>query len=177
MEAEEFVYPWFGIAAPRPSEGSRAVQQFDPLPYRGSVPKNLPAPGGHHLGSTLVNHLQTIAGPFSKGQLLTPESEAMVSSWELTLCFDPLFAQIKMNDGSGPVAYFFHADAIRPRPIRHLTILSGEVLLVTGKLLADTYIHQNAIAAVKFLDDTKPGKANQKKEKAGHILQDAPGSI
>lgn len=160
LQSDHFVHCTTGISALRPGDAARVARHVDALPYRGSVPKGRPAPGGHRFGSALGKAFETLAIPFSRGEALTPESEAMVNSWELTLCLDPLFAQIKMDDGDGTIACFFHTDDIGRVPIlKRLTILSGDYLLGVSKMLADTYIHENAKAAIQFLDKTKPTKA------------------
>lgn len=174
-EADHCVHNLLSVASLRPSDAPGDIRLLDALAYGGSIPKNSPAPGGQHLGLALVAQLNRLAIPLSKGEPLNSATMAWVKSWELTLCLDPAFAQIKMNNGKGPVAHFFHADDIgRPAPMRRLTILSGDVLLAVARLLADTLIHQNALAAVQFLDATKPALSETDQEKAGRILQDAP---
>lgn len=160
------------IPASSPSNAPHNARLLDGLPYAGSHPAGLPAPGGHHLGSALGHTLEKLALRFSKGESLTPESEALVRSWTLTLCIDAdmPYAQLTMDDGAGRAAYFFHKGTLKAAPVRRLTILSGEVLLGFSKLLADTYIHENSIKAIQFLDASKPAKLAQEIENAGNHL-------
>ncbi len=171
-QSDHMVHTVLSIAASSPSNASHEVRLSDSLPYAGSRPAGLPAPGGHHFGSALGCTFKKLALPFSRGEGLTPESEALVRSWTLTLCNDTdmPYAQLTVDDGTGRVAYFFHKGTLKEAPVRRLTILSGEVLLGFSKLLADTYIHENSIKAIQFLDASKPAKLAQEIENAGDHL-------
>lgn len=164
------------IAASSPSSAVQDVRLVDSLPYAGSRPAGLPAPGGHHCGSALGYTFEKMALRLSRGEVLTQESEAMVKSWTLTLCNDTdvPYAQLTIADDTGRTAYFFHNGILKEAPVRRLTILSGEVLLGFIKLLADTYIHENSIKAIQFLDASKLAKLGQEDESAGdHLRQEA----
>jgi hypothetical protein len=50
--------------------------------------------------------------------------------------------------------------------MRRLTILSGELFIAAGELVADTIEQNAAIAAVQFLGDTQPAKAGSGFESA-----------
>lgn len=171
-QSDHIVHTVLSIAASSPSNASHEVRLFDSLPYVGSRPAGLPAPGGRHFGSALGCIFEKLASRLSKGEPLTPESEAMVRSWTLTLCNDAdmPYAQLTMDDGTGRVAYFFHKGTLKESPVRRLTILSGEVLLGFSKLLADTYIHENSIKAIQLLNASKPAKLAQEIENAGNHL-------
>jgi len=175
FEADHCAHAMLSAVSSRPSDAPDNVRLLDGLSYGGSVPKGLPAPEGDHLGFAIVSHLNRLAVPLSQTGRIDDATLAWARTWELTLCLDPPFAQIKADDGNGLVAHFFHAgDIARAVPMKKLTVLSGDVLLAVAGLLADTYIHQNALAAVQFLDATKPVASDAEHEKAGRILQDAP---
>lgn len=165
------------LAVSRPADVDREVRLWDSLPYRGSNPPGLPAPGGHHLGSVVGGTFAKIALHFSRGESLTPESEAIIRSWRLTLGSEPPYAQMTMDDGSGRIDYFFHSGRLEDVPVRRLTVLTGEVLLGFSKLLADTYIHENSIKAIQFLDATKPSKLGQEDESTGDHLRQEAGPV
>lgn len=157
-EADHSALAILGFAADRPSESSTIVRQLDSLPCRGSIPSGRNPPG-QHLGTALVGLLNEVAVPLSRGEPLSPLCSRMIKTWELSLCPDSGFAQMKMDLGEGVTAFFFHVSNIASVPVRRLTILTGDVLLAVSKLLATTFIHQNALAAVQFLDATKPAVA------------------
>jgi len=154
-----------GFSAKRLNEVVETTHVFETMPYRGSMPDGLPPPASS-LGLALYRITETLAGPLSMGQEMPPHVAAMVGSWELALCKDMLEAQITMDDGSGPVVYCFAAeDAPSTPPMRSLTIYGGNVLLTIAKLLADTYVHENTVTAIQFLDHTKSGRSPTSKTK------------
>ncbi len=171
FESDHLSYFWFSLAAPRPNEAASLVRRLDRLPFRGSMPKGV-TPAGYHLGSALGEHLDRLAIPFSRKEFLEPASLEMVKSWELSICLDPLSAQITMNDGKGDVSYFF-VDENKPRgPLCQIVMFSGELWLKFSSLLADTYTHHNAVRMVQFLDATKPAKAGQDQDTAAPSFSD-----
>lgn len=175
FEADHCVHAVLSAVAARANDAPGNVRLLDGLRYGGSVPKGAPAPEGDHLGFALVSHLNRLAVPLSRTGRLDDAELAWARSWELTLCLDPAFAQIKANDGNGLVAHFFHAGDIgRAVPMKKLTVLSGDVLLAVAGLLAHTYVQNNALAAVQFLDATKPPATTTEHKEAGNILADAP---
>ncbi len=165
FQSHHITYVWESLAAPRPGEAAKFVRQLDALPLRGSNPPGHKPPG-QHLGSALVEYLERLAKPFSRGEFLEPPSLAMVKSWQLSICLDPLSAQISMDDSEGIITYYF-ATGSKPRaPMSHTVMFSGDLWLTFSTLLADTYINENAVRMFQLLDATKPAKAGQDQDAA-----------
>ncbi len=159
---------WLSLSAPRPGEAAKLVRQLDALPFRGSNPQGHNAPGWH-LGSALGGYLDRLALPFSRGESLDPVSLKTVKSLQFSICLEPLSAQISMNDGDGNITYYF-VEENKPRaPMSHIVMFSGEMWTLFSTLLANTYIQQNAVRAIQFLDASKPAKLDQEQENAGSL--------
>jgi len=196
FESDHIVNFWLSLAAPRPSEAAKLVRQLDALPFRGSNPPDH-KPMGWHLGSALGGYLDELALPFSRGEFLQPSSLARVKSWQLSICLDPMSAQIVMeNDDNEDVTYYFVAEDKPRAPLSHIIMFSGDLRLTFSTLLANTYIQQNAVRVVQFLDATRPAKPGQEQDtttpsfsdpsranaapesnNAGHPRQGVPASI
>jgi hypothetical protein len=160
------VHYWLSLPSPKPGEAAKLVRQLDALPFRGSSPHGNKAPGWH-LGSALGATLEKLAVPLSRGETLDPASWKIVQSWQMSVCLEPLSAQISMNDGDGIITYYF-AQEYKPRaPMSHIIMFTGQMLMIFGNLLANTYIRQNAARAIQFLDATKPAKLGQEREDVG----------
>ncbi len=163
------------LAAPRPGEAAKLVRQLAALPFRGSSPRKHEPPG-YDLGSALVGYLEKLAVPFSRGEFLDPASLVIVKSWQLSICLDPLSAQITINDDEGDITYYFVEENKPREPLSHVVMFSGDLWLTFSTLLADTYVNENAIRMFQFLDATKPAKPGQEQENAG-TLPGAPASL
>lgn len=178
-ESDDLSHALFAAADPLPSGGPAAARMLDALPYIGPDPETLPEgmkPSGRHLGTMVASMLEDLGRRLSEGQELSPASLAYVRTWELVLCLNPPSAQIMVGEEENQITYYFAADPTpEPAPgLRRLTILSGDVWLAAGILLADTYIQHNAIKAVQFLARTKPAMGSQENENAGDLFHKVP---
>ncbi|MGI4941317.1 MAG: hypothetical protein ACRYHQ_12295 [Janthinobacterium lividum] len=175
FESDHIAAWWLGLPSPRPSLAAKLVRQLDALPFRGSKPQGYKA-SGQHLGSALGGYLEQLAGPFSRGEQLNPELLKAVESWQLSICLEPLAAQISMNVGDSHVTYYFTEENTLRAPMFHVVMFSGEMWSLFSTLLANTYIRQNAVRAIQFLDATKPAKLGQGQENAGSLPQEPASS-
>ncbi len=97
---------------------------------------------------------------------------------ELALCLNPRQAIINIGPGGpGQTTIIYAANPDMPFALRRLTILSGDLLMAAGELVADTIEQHDAIACVQFLASTQPAKAGAGQENAGNLRQEAPGAI
>lgn len=166
FQSDHNVHVWLSLAPLRPGEAAKLVRELDALPFRGSDPQGH-KPAGYHLGSALGGSLEELALPFSKGEFLEPQRLEMVKSWTLSICLEPLSAQMTMNNGEEDITYYFVAEDKARGPLSHIIVFSGDLWLTFSTLLADTYIQRNALRAFQFLDATRPAKAGQEQENAG----------
>jgi len=169
-------YVMMGCAGWQPSEAPDAVRQLRALPHYRSF--NAPADVGGPLPTFEDQLAHTIWGASAARRADTvwfPDAEATLRSWELQMSLDPLFAVIQVETSAGESRQIYSVDP-SPRPgLRRQTIVSGDVLMAMGELLADTE-KQLALTATTFLDPVRanvPSGSNS----AGHPRQGMPASI
>ena len=107
------------------------------------------------LSEFLADTLDVAAIPLSKGEEIDPGFMRNLLSWELVLCLNPLIAFIVTDDGGKREHYAFHSGSQHWGALQQMTMVSGKALLDVSKMLADTYIHNAAKAAVESLQKTQ----------------------
>jgi hypothetical protein len=146
------------------------------MAYRGST--NHP-PGTEQplptLEDQLADWLSIIADAHRRGEMA---SVAAFQHIEISLSLRPRRAWISVTQPDGTTNVIIYAAEQTVFALTRVTVLSGEVLLALGELLADTIQQTDAIACMQFLASTTPAKAGQEQEQknAGNLRQEAPAS-
>ncbi len=169
-------YVMLGCAGLQPSEAPDAVRSLRSVPWRWTnnasqdVGAALPT-----LEDMLAYWIDRVAQPYRQGGQWFPGALVVLRSWQIQLCLAPLHAIITVQTTAGETTHVYAADPTLAPGLRRLTILSGDVLLAAGELLADTEKHL-ALTTPSFLDQVR-ANASLESNNAGHPRQGVPASM
>ena len=165
-----------GLAGPMPSDAPEAAVALRSMPYRGTQnpPRDVSQPLPMKFEDQLVEWIDGIAAALGRGHPADDPGFAPIRSIKLGLCLNPLQAIITVGpDGPDQTTIIYAANPEMPFAVRRLTILSGDLLMAAGELVADSIEQNAAIAAVQFLGKTQPAKATPGQESAENLRQEA----
>jgi hypothetical protein len=169
FEAHHLVAVLLGLAGPTPSDAPEAATALRTMPYRGTDnPPQDVSPPLPTLEDQLAEWIRDNTAAYLNGKAATDACSALFRTMKLGLCLNPRQAIITFEPppGDKQLTIVYAADPGPPLAMRRLTILSGELFIAAGELVADTIEQNAAIAAVQFLGDTQPAKAGSGFESA-----------
>lgn len=168
-DAYNFAYILLGLAGLMTSDAPEAVLALRSLPLRGQQPKPVKAKSAlPTLEDQLAAWIKNAGAARRHGAAWDPEAEAVLRSWTMELCLNPLHAIITAQTGEGETVIVYAAEPTDSVPgVRRLTVISGDVLLAVGELLADTE---------KQLDQAR-ANASPESKNAGHPCQKVPALL
>ncbi len=171
--AIHLAYILVGHAGQLPSDAPEAVRALRSLRWmRHPLPEGVlePLPT---LEDMLADWIVRAGRARREGGAWLPESEAVLRSWTMQLCLNPIQAIITVRREDGKKhAIVYTNDPMAPHPgVRRLTVISGDVLLAVGELLADT---EKQLATTPSLLDQAHAKASPESKSAGHPRQGTP---
>lgn len=171
----DFAYVLLGFAGSQPSEAPDAVRRLRTLPWRGT--QNPPSNVGEALRTLedqLAYWIEKAGAARRNDAEWDPDARDTLLSWTMQMCLNPLHAIITVQTKAGLTTHLYAADPTPPPGIRRLTILSGQVLISVGELLADT--QKLTKSTPSFLDQVR-ANASPESNDAGHPRQGVPASI
>lgn len=175
LEALPLAYCILAVAGLQPSDGPDAVATLRGMPLRGA--RNTPTDAADALPTLedqIVNWIVGIAAHLVRGKSPMDAGFEPIRSMRIALCLNPPNAIITIGDGPDQTTYVYAAGPELPLAMRRLTILSGDLFMAAGELLADTIQQHNAMECLQFLADTQPAKAAQKQKSADDLRQEVP---
>jgi hypothetical protein len=120
------------------------------------------------LEDQLANWIGDIAEALGRGYPASDPGFDPIRSMKLALCLNPRQAIVTVGpDGPGQTTIVYAADPGPTLAMRRLTILSGELLMAAGELLADSNEQIAAIECMQFLASSQPAKAGAGQKYAG----------
>ncbi len=150
-----------GLAGAQPSDAPEAFAALRSMPYRGTQnPQPDVSPPLPTFEDQLADWIRNGAAAYRTGKAAADACYALFRTMELALCLNPRQAIINIGPGGpGQTTIIYAANPDMPFALRRLTILSGDLLMAAGELVADTIEQHDAIACVQFLASTQPAKA------------------
>ena len=175
-DAYHLAYILLGLAGLAPSDAPEAVLALRSLPFFGppSMPEGVKPPLPT-LEDQLADWIKGAGAARRHDATWFLEDKAVLQSWTMQLCLNPLHALITIQpkEGEDEIQILYAADPEASVPgVRRLTVISGDVLLAVGELLADTE-KQLATSTPSFLDQAR-ANASLESKSAGHPCQRVP---
>ncbi len=176
LNALHLAYVLIGFAGLRPSEAPDAVRLIRTLPHSHSENEVQGVAGVLPTFEDQLAYWITTAGNARRnGGAWLPDALAVFLSWEMHLCLDPAFAEIRVNTSVGTTRHVWaRSSTVRPG-LSRVAVVTGNVLLVAADLLVDTE-EQRALTTPSFLDPLRANAAPGSND-AGNPRQGVPASI
>ena len=178
FEAQHFTNIILGLAGPEPSAAPDAAESLRSLPFRPDQShlspraKFAPLPT---LEDQIANWIGWIAGAYRRGGQYQRYLVPTFARWSMSLCLNPrwVFIQdiVKRADGES-VHHIVYGLENSGCALRRVTVISGELMLFAGKLLAAS--HEQIEAIVAKVSSTQPASTAAEQESAGNLRQEAP---
>lgn len=127
------------LGAPGPTSAAETVHLLRSLPCRGTQPKRddvgVPLPTAEDAVADLIDKA---AEPYRHGGQWDATALATLRSLRMQLCLNPRHIIITAQTSVGPVTTVYAADPTPNPGLRHLAVITGDLVLLAAELLADT---------------------------------------
>jgi len=127
------------LGAPGPTSAAETVHLLRSLPYRGTQPKRgdvaVPLPT---LEDAIADLIDKAAEPYRHGGQWDAAALATLRSLRMQICLNPRHVIITAKTSVGVVTTVYAADPTPEPGLRHLAVVTGDLVLLAAELLADT---------------------------------------